>query len=60
MGRPAQAGVARSEQIKTRMSSGELFAARQSAAARGFGDLSAYVRHLLAQDRERIAKEKRS
>lgn len=58
MGRPPQAGAARSQQTKIRLSPAEKTELEVQAAARGFSDLSAYTRHLIQQDGKRLDRER--
>jgi hypothetical protein len=58
MGRPAAAGKAREHPVTSRFTDNEAHNLALQAAARGFGDRSSYIRHLVRQDGERIKREK--
>lgn len=58
MGRPPQGASARETPITARFSEAEAKMIDDQRAARGFGDRSSYLRHLVWMDRQKLIKEK--
>lgn len=57
MGRPAAAGRPRENAITARFTEQETQNLDQQRAMRGFGDRSAYLRHLVREDGRRLQRE---
>lgn len=58
MGRPSAAGRPRENAITARFTQQETESLDNQRAQRGFGDRSAYLRHLVREDGRRLEREK--